>query len=117
MPLSLEDLRALNENELLELLGKALSHRQAMPLTPKQLRMIAERWLKGNKELIEKKICLSEKIYSLVKSQTDSKELIIAVCDLIISLQFGVSPLLVSILLVKGGINKICENYWSARNE
>ena len=102
----------LDEEALLQELGREIVHFQGAPLTSKQLESIAKRWLQGKREFISEKICTSNEIYELVNSGSYSKELIMAICDLIISIQFGISPLLVAVLIVKGGLNKICEAYW-----
>lgn len=113
MEKSLDILMELGEEALLQELGREIVHFQGSPLTSKQLESIAKRWLQGKREFISEKICSSNQIKELVNTEGYSKELILAICDLIISIQFGISPLLVAVLIVKGGLNKICETYWS----
>jgi hypothetical protein len=114
MERSLDALMELDEETLFQELGREVVHFLGAPLTPKQLESIAKRWLQGKTEFISKRICTSDKVYELINSQDYSKELILAICDLIVEIQFGISPLLVAVLIVKGGLNKICEAYWRA---
>lgn len=111
---SLDELIGLEEEELLQKLGQELSHYQALPFTPKQLVLIAKNWLRGNSQKISEKICTSEKIYKLANSENVRKQLILAVCDLLLSLELPVSPLLVATLIVKGSLNEICKTYWTS---
>lgn len=113
MEKTLDVFMELDEDALLQELGRELVHYQAIPLTPKQLETIAKKWLQGKRQYISEKICTSNKVYDLANKNSTSKELVLAICDLIVSIQFGVSPLLVAVLIVKGGLNKICEAYWN----
>lgn len=117
MSQSLDQLIELEEEDLLEKLGTELVGFQAVPLTAKQLRQLAQNWFRANSQKISDQICTSKKIYSLANGSRKSKELVLAICDLIISIQFGVSPLLVAVLVVKVGLDKICQSYWSDSNE
>jgi hypothetical protein len=112
MKRSLDALMELDEEALLQELGREIVHFLGAPLTPKQLESIAKKWLQGKTEFISEKVCTSDKVYELINNEGYSKELILAICDLIMSIQFGISPLLVAVLIVKGGIKKICEAYW-----
>lgn len=110
---SLDELISLQEDELLEELGSELSAHQAIPRSPYELRTIAQIWLRNNIKQFRDTLCRSERIYSMVERDTDIKEIVLAVCDLLISLQFGVSPLTVSVLIVKSSLKKLCNNDWA----
>jgi hypothetical protein len=112
MERSLDALMELDEEALLQELGREVVHFSGAPLTPKQLESIAQKWLQGKTEFITERVCKSNRVYKLINNEGYSKELVFAVCDLIVSIQFGISPLLVAVLIVKGGLNKICETYW-----
>jgi hypothetical protein len=109
---NLDELLLLQEDELLEELGSELSTHQAIPRSPYELRTVAQIWLRSNIKQFKNTLCGSERICLMVKRDTDLKEIILAVCDLLISLQFGVSPLTVSVLIVKSSLKKLCNDDW-----
>jgi hypothetical protein len=110
---NLNDLILLQEYELLEELGLELSLHQAIPRSPHELRTIAQLWLNNNINHFQSVLCSSKEIYSMVENNSDFKEIILAICDLLISLQYGVSPLTVAVLIAKKGLRNLCKNNWT----
>lgn len=64
---------------------------------------------------VQKAICNNTEIISLLKSKSheDTIMLVYTIADLISNIFTGISPVTVSVLLVKLGINKICKDEYN----
>ncbi len=118
MNYSLEDLQALNEvDDIFELMGQELSAEEApaFPISRSEAIKRAKKWYYERIGKIGKAICEDSNIRSLVENN-DTKNLIIAVSDLIASICIGVSPIAVSYLLVKLGLKSLCGSIWDKKD-
>lgn len=102
----------METNNLYLLIGNDLFGSAAFPPNPKKLVSIAEKWMKDKREVLANEICNNKTIITL-KSKEDNIEnrimLVTAISDLIASIFIGVSPITVSVLLVKEGLDNICK--------
>jgi len=107
------DLLEQDANILFIKIGKELIGDSAfMHHNEKELIDLARSWLKRNKQKILELICEDEKIIKLYKPLMDNTtkvQLVVAIFDLISGVLIGVSPLVVSTLLVKYGIENFCQ--------
>ena len=110
--MEIEEVLTLSEDKLLEQLGKELFPFQAIPRTPQELQKIGQAWLYSNINIIKDKVCNSENVRSLVERQSDEQDLILVLADFISALSFGISPVVLSALLLKLGIKNLCSNLW-----
>lgn len=92
-------------------LGEELTSPSIMPRPLQKLVVTSKEWLAKNREAFRNVICGNEEIVKYLNkdSSTETKvHLVTAVLDLIASICIGVSPVTVSVLLVREGIEKLC---------
>jgi hypothetical protein len=95
-------------------IGCELQGYTVFPVPQEQLRRIAREWLKKKRHKIANYVCSNETIILLASNTTkkqDKINLILALADLISSLVVGVSPVTVSVLLVREGIKTLCKDF------
>ncbi len=73
----------------------------------KYIEEVGRNWFKNNVNKIKRVICKEEVIDSL--SKDDKLMLISAIADLLAGLYLEVSPVTVAVLVVKQGVNNLCE--------
>lgn len=111
-----ESLLGQDEKSLYAALGAELIGPQAFPTDPGMLIAAARGWLADRKSSIEVAVCLNARVKDLVTNsrKRDRILLVSAVADLISSVVSGVSPVTVSVLLVKEGLETLCDGHWGA---
>ena len=75
---------------------------------------VARDWLGGKREEIAERVCpndLVRTLWSRDQKVQDRVTLALAVADLIAGLVIGMSPITVSVLLVKEGLRILCEQF------
>ena len=110
------DLDYLDEERLLEMIGMELyrKERSALPIDTNELIARARNWIDQNWEAFREAICKTESIQELVANNS-TKQLVLAIADLISGLITGVSPITVAILLTKTGIEEMCGEIWGSK--
>jgi len=108
----IEKLLSLSETDILINIGREVdSGIYAFPPTPKELIDKANSWWNYSKKTIIKEICFSEKVCEAIRSE-DKIVLYAAILDVLSGIISGVSPVTASALVIKKGIEKLCESYW-----
>ena len=112
--ITLDQALALSTEELELALGDELARQMlgATPPGPKQKKAVAAAWLASMRVTLREKICPNENLKQLFVENVEIRHLATAVFDLISGLVTGVSPVLVSALLVRQGLKLLCEDYW-----
>lgn len=107
-------LMKLSLDELYIQIGAEYIGLGAMPRSLKDLAQIGKLWLESKKSELIEILCNNEQLNSLLKSEPkrlkDRIVLVAAVADLLSSIITGVSPITVSVLLIKAGLEDLCEN-------
>lgn len=99
---------SLDTNLLLEILGSSSSH-GATPGTSRDGRAILE----NAKRNLKSRICSDEAVRKAYSASDSSKfQLVAALVDCIVGFVHGVSPITVSVLLVREGVGSLCEGIW-----
>ncbi len=110
---SIERLMELEIEDLYFIIGKELHVGLGIDSNNNEVLVIrGKRWLKDNYIIISEKICHSFLI-GYIKDNSKNWETsltVAAVADFVVSLKLGVSPVVVSILVVKLGLDKLCED-------
>ena len=103
----------MNEKELYIKLGLGLSTSFGLE-TPKNehaLIYLAKTWYDENRNKIVEKICSSKIIKKYLDANDTSKktEIIAAIADIIAESWIGIPPFVLSVLIFKEGVEKICK--------
>lgn len=116
--ITLDEALKLSTEELHLAIGDSLARTMsgAIPSGPKQKRSISSAWMAGMKEALCEKICPNENIRMLFVDNVGERELAAAIIDLISSVVIGISPVLVSCLLVRQGLIHLCKERWPSNN-
>jgi len=106
----IESQLSMNTDLLLCMLGAE----QALGATPGTIRD-GRVILENAKRMLRDRICTDEKVRKLHRTSGDSKVLLVAaVLDCIAGAVTGVSPITVSVLLVKEGLETVCKKVWDS---
>jgi len=106
---------SLCEEEIFEKIGAEISSGQdAFPPGKQDIIKIGKRWWTHNRERLVTNVCRSEVIKSVLESG-DELALVSAILDLICGIVTGVSPATVAVLIVKLGLEKVCESIWNKK--
>ena len=103
------------ESDLLIELGEELTgdvHFGGMQMSPSDYIAFARDWLQTKKENLQELVCKSELVAKHQKA-SDDKNLFFAVVDVITGWATGVSPFVVSAILIQRGIGRLCEPIWN----
>lgn len=101
----------LEQNDLLYQIGLAVTGKTlaAQPDEEKDIYISAGKaWFDKNMEKFRVALCGSEKLKSALNQESDEKNLIIAISDVLASIVIGVPPVMVASLIIKIGVNKFC---------
>jgi hypothetical protein len=115
-PMNTENLKQLTEIELLELLGQELvkNDAAAFPFRPEQFRLLAEKWLTQNSELLREMICPNSGVRKLCQSGSQVEDgILVAHVSALLLHRFDVDVTLVAILLVRRGVHGLCKSTWA----
>ena len=104
-----------DEENLLYRLGSQIvsEGKGAFPFNRKQLIDAGRKWLLENRELLEKTICSNRNIqdYFLQDKIKKSRiELASVLADLLSGVCIGVSPVTVTLLVLKQGVKELCQD-------
>lgn len=90
------------------------THEFRIPARRSDYIQIAKQWIKDRLPEIKTKICQDNRVQTLMTSEkiADRVILVSSIMDLIATITIGVPSLTVSVLLVKEGINTLCENFY-----
>jgi len=111
-----EEVLTKTTEELLEAIGKDITKgRSVVPLSKKALVDIGRSWFQQNYLKISNHVCNNERIRKLYKDKNIRRRtmLIVALGDLLMGIISGVSPITVSALLMKEGLETVCRNQWA----
>ena len=100
------------EDSLFEMIGASLSQEEIglLPKSRKSLIRIGKNWWENNKVKILSLICKNRASLRLDEAfNKDEVQLILAIADLIAGFIIGVSPFVVASLVIKLGIDRICQ--------
>lgn len=93
-------------------IGEQLSHSEAflVPLSPKNYVKASRIWMEEKIGDFRELICPSQIVQAVLVDQDnqDLEALVLAIADLVAGVCLGVSPVTVSVLLVKIGLKKLC---------
>lgn len=120
LSIEIEKLLETSIDDLYVKIGQELYGKPAFPASPKHYISLANTWLISKRTEITKVICTNDEIKRLSDENPTTQSritLVSAVADLIASIIFGVSPVTVSVLLVKEGISTICSDLWKSSHE
>ena len=108
-------LLSADEDDLYVQLGRELQGTPAFPPSRQQLRELARGWLGGKRKAIAAKVCSDDTVKRVATEDLSDQRvaLVLAVADLISSLTLGVSPIIVSVLLVREGLTSLCADKWN----
>jgi len=111
----LAGLDKLSDDSLLELLGKHLQGRSALPPSPRTLIAEATTWLRGRRDALADKICASTRIQELASAPASARrlDLAAAIVDVLLGMVEGPPVAIISILLVREGIHNLCRTHWT----
>lgn len=108
-------LKDLSADELFFELGGSLIGRQAAPVPEDEQRSTGRRWFEAKRELLQSIICNSEKVRRQhERLAAEGTTVIAAIADLVSGVCVGVSPFVVSALVVKHGLDSFCARFWCA---
>lgn len=108
-----EQLLNLDHEGLYLQLGKELSSEaQFGEVDIEELRNRGKRWMKKQRKQLQKQICKSELVVSVIKGDRkwDQVLLMTAIADLVGALVVNVSPVTVAALITKEGLHLFCED-------
>lgn len=100
----------MDKNELYSELGFEVTN-SMFNKDPEKLIAIGKEWFDSKFKLFKFQLCEDAKIKILISKEQNVQNrinLILAISDYLISLKLGVSPISVSVLIVKEGVSKIC---------
>ena len=98
------------EDELLLELGKRPGQRQALPLSPAQLRRNAEHWLDENLPKILDRVCSEPE----TKRFEQEKELLFhAIAEIVVHFSLHVPAGCVAAYIVNRGVTRLCKTRWA----
>lgn len=99
-----------SEEELLSSLAKELIPGNEFISNPKELVTMSIDWLNAQKNNISGLVCSNEKIQEIQESISDDSkvELVTVIADLISGLLVNISPWTVSVIIVKNGLDWLC---------
>jgi hypothetical protein len=104
---------SLDEAELLRSLGAETTGPQAFPLQPRELVERGTRWLKAQTAYLQQHVCSSSDIQSFATGkQNDDVTIVLELAKLLAGLVLPVNPVTLAALLVKRGLNVLCETQW-----
>lgn len=109
-------LEGLSENDLLELIGadiaKSEKNMAVLPLSKEKLVAIGKEWYALNREALRNILCANESVRSaFADDRTKIRDIVLLLCDVVAGHCVGVSPIYVSYLVVKLGLDSLCEGY------
>ena len=104
-------LLSLDEQRLYELIGRELTGRQALPMTPAELAERGRKWFRAHRDQIQRSVCDSRTLRELTE-RSDELQLVAAIADLIAAICVDVAPTTVAVLLLKHGLNRLCDEVW-----
>jgi hypothetical protein len=112
-----EQLRAaLNQSEpdLLRLIGRdvAKTKSYATPPSPAELERLGTNWLNRNLKQLQDSICRNAHVHRIACNPSDDFAIAVGILDIILALKLSVSPLTVTVLVVKRGLGTICGQEW-----
>jgi len=109
--LEISNLLKKDSDELLILLAKELMPGNEFISNPKELIRLSNEWLTTQKTKISKIICSNIQVQKAKKNiNNDSRvELVTVIADLISDLFINISPWTVSAIIVKNGLNWLCD--------
>lgn len=111
----INELFLLSQEELLFQLGEEISLSLGLFDSNKRNKLIkdANDWLESNRKIIQNAICNSYSIqYYLTDTNKFDKVITIAsIADLISSIKFNISPVVVAVLVFKEGIKSYCGDF------
>jgi hypothetical protein len=113
----------LSEYELFTIVGENLISDDKMGdfnvlNSPEKLYQLGKKWFLSNINDLQSKICNSKIIAELTSEQnSNKKELIIAIGDVIAGITIGFPPLLIANLIVKIGVEQFCRAKDNTQNE
>lgn len=116
--MKLEDLVTASENDLYSFIGSDIikGDLQGMPYTKLQLIERGKRWFIKHSDEIKKEVCSSSKIKDFATKEILDITLITAIADLISDAVIKVSPITVSVLICRKGLNVFCDTEWNYSN-
>jgi hypothetical protein len=110
---AIRQLLALDEEELYVEIGREFSAKQALPLDPRELAERGKRLFSAQVKKLTSSICENSTIRSMAENNSEDAQIVVEIINLISSLILPVSPITLAALLVKRGVKKCCENYWT----
>jgi len=105
----IESQLSIDTDTLLRMLGSAQTM-GAKPATSRDGKVILE----NAKRTLRERICNDNQIQEIYEAASSTKiQLVAAVIDVIAGAISGVSPITVSVLIVKEGLDSLCKDIWS----
>ena len=106
-------------DELYQWLSQDLSQSTegVLPVDPFESILFAKAWVNTKWNEIEDAICSNTKVYDFLSNESDEKTLIFEVSNIIIGYLTGISPIIVSAILVKRGLKMLCKSHWQTQNK
>jgi hypothetical protein len=101
--------RDKSEDELYRLIGSEVSGLLGGPSDDDVLVKRGRKWFEMKLPKLRNAICVSPAVNSFVSS-SDESLLATAVCDIIANLSLGVSPVTLTTLILRMGIQHLCES-------
>lgn len=115
MDSTLDRLAEMSEDDLYVEIGRQLYGMPAFPISREQLGEFGRYWTRQN---LTKIVCDDEALRVIASKKASTRELILAVCavlDVAAQALGGIPAITASALVVRAGLNKICESAWSSQ--
>lgn len=111
----IDRLMKLGADELYVLIGNRLIGLGAMPRPKKEVGKIGKLWLENRKSKLVDALCQNERIKALIAKGNEKLKnrivLVAVVADCLSAMITSVSPITVSVLLVREGLEALCEKH------
>jgi hypothetical protein len=117
-PKVIDDLFSQDIDDIYAEVGSQLVGEQMFTLPRERLIEIAQRWLGDQRSQIAEKVCPSDIVLLLTSEDPTTQNrilLVTSIADLISSLVFTVSPVTVSVLVIKEGLSLLCKGIWKSK--
>ena len=112
--LSLEQAFELDSHELYETVGREViaEHRRAVSGKISPYMSAGRAWLRQKRKSLAKLICLDDNVQTLLRQRNVNRlTLAGAILDLLLSVTWAIAPTSVAVLLVREGIESLCEDF------
>ena len=104
--MDVDEVAVLSEDELLIAIGTELLGQQMLPSSQRELIERAKAWFQINKTLIHDAVCPHARA---ILKENNYRDAILAIADLLSSVITQVAPFNVAALILKAGVEKLCE--------